>query len=109
MAQPDLSKIVSIIMENPKLVEEIKDMVSKSETQDSEIEEKNELSETAQEKEALEKAAQATYKSASPTSSHATRRNELLRAMQPYVSKERSRAIESMITIADLLMAFKEK
>ena len=109
MAQPDLSKIVSIIMENPKLVEEIRDMISKSEVSDSPVEEKNELSETVAEKEISETAAQATYKSVAPTNSHATRRNELLRAMQPYVSKERSRAIESMITIADLLLAFKEK
>ena len=39
MAEPDLSKIVSMIMNNPTLVEEIRDMVAKS---DAEEEEKNE-------------------------------------------------------------------
>ena len=39
MAEPDLSRIVSMIMNNPTLVEEIRDMVAKS---DAEEEEKNE-------------------------------------------------------------------
>ena len=105
MAQPDLSKIVSIIMENPKLVEEIREMVSKSEEADSH----EESSEESKATEVSDVPTEATYQSALPTSTHASRRNELLRAMQPYVSKERSKAIESMITIADLLLAFKEK
>lgn len=109
MAQPDLSKIVSIIMENPKLVEEIREMVSKSEESVSSAEESREEAEDTIVAKATEVSSEATYKSAPQIISHTSRRNELLRAMQPYVSKERSKAIESMITIADLLLAFRQE
>ncbi len=106
MAQPDLSKIVSVIMENPKLVEEIREMVSRSENSPEEA--KSEPEEDLSEKSAAV-FKEEPYQAAGHQLSHSARRNELLRAMQPYVSKERSRAIESMITVADLLLTFKEK
>lgn len=107
MAEADLTKIVSIIMENPKLVEEIRDMVTKSEA-------KEETSPPT-EAQVSEGEAEATITALPHTEentygkSRSSRRNELLRAMRPYVSEERSRAIESMITIADILFAIKEK
>ena len=106
MAEADLSKIVSIIMENPKLVEEIRDMVTKSDV-------KNESNATAESSEnssmesevipSIASSEESTYKE-----SRSSRRNDLLRAIRPYVSKERGRAIESMITIADILFTIKE-
>ena len=109
MAQPDLSKIVSIIMENPKLVEEIREMVSRSEGADTSEEKSPDVTQENTADEASANSPEPTYQGTSRMGSQTSRRNELLRAMQPYVSKERSKAIESMITIADLLLAFKEK
>lgn len=109
MAQPDLSKIVSIIMENPKLVEEIREMVSMSEKSDVSEAENAEANQQNTVEKSSAALSEPTYQSIPHVSASASRRNELLRAMQPYVSKERSKAIESMITIADLLLAFKEK
>ena len=108
MAEADLSKIIGIIMENPKLVEQIREMVARSESPEEEKSaspqsENNESSEDDIPVKATIPE-ERTY-----TQSRSSRRNELLRAMRPYVSEQRGRAIESMITIADILFAIKEK
>jgi len=107
MAEADLTKIINIIMENPKLVSEIRDMVTKSESE-TDSNEVNADKET--------KTVEDTLPSSSPVTrettyreSRSSRRNDLLRAMRPYVSEERGEAIESMITIMDILFAIKEK
>ena len=108
MAEPDLSKIVSMIMNNPTLVEEIRDMVAKSDAEDEEQNEKskNEVITPVPKKneESAEAITKDTYRE-----KKVTRRNELLRAMRPYLSEERGRAIESMITVMDIVLALKEK
>ena len=107
MAEADLSKIIGIIMENPKLVAERKDMVTKAEAVEGEI-----MPEKAAE---VNKATEESQAPSSPIfeityrESRSSRRNDLLRAMRPYVSEERGRAIESMITIMDILFTIKEK
>lgn len=93
---PDLSKIVGLIMENPKLIEEISGLVKKSEG------EKGERGEV--EKGELEEPPKATPTvAAEADSSRSQRRERLLCALKPYVSKERARAIDSMISIAEML------
>lgn len=103
MAETDLSKIVSMIMENPKLVEEIRDMVSKSEKADD----STDVTVSENEKAAApppEASETSTY-----AKSHSSKRNDLLRAMRPYLSEKRGSAIESMITIADILFTIRDK
>ena len=90
---PDLSKIVGLIMENPKLIEEISALVKKSEDEKGE-DEKGELEEPPK--------ATPTV-AAESDSSRSQRRERLLCALKPYVSKERARAIDSMISIAEML------
>ena len=90
---PDLSKIVGLIMENPKLIEEISGLVKKSEGEMGEGE-----------KVELEEPPKATPTvAAEADSSRSQRRERLLCALKPYVSKERARAIDSMISIAEML------
>ena len=102
MAEADLSKIVNIIMENPQLVEQIRDMISKAED--------NPPSSTEEAKGQAEEPAVSDLRTENAyPKHHSSRRNDLLRAIRPYVSEERSRAIESMITIADVLFALREK
>ena len=96
MSETDLSKIVSLIMENPKLIEEIRSLGEKGEKNDGnepgEIEEKKDTPRIPiQERES------------------ATRRKALLSAIKPYVSSERGRAIDSMISIAEILDMMRTK
>ena len=100
MAEADLSKVISLIMENPSLVEQIRNMVNSSEKVAESPKEK-----TAEPQTALPSVDDDTY-----SDSGTARRNELLRAIRPYLSEERGKAIESMITISDILsIAKKEK
>ena len=99
MAEADISKIISAIMENPALVEEIRSLAIKSEEQKDTQQTKKEEPAERTEEAALDL----------PHPKKASRRNDLLRAMRPYLSEERGRAIESMITIADIIFAIKEK
>ncbi len=101
MAEADLSKIVNLIMENPSLVEQIRSLASGADIENEPSSEKAE--EEASAPTAVYTESADTYKN--PQSS---RRNELLRAVRPYVSKERGRAIESMITIADILLTMRQ-
>ena len=91
MAEADLSKIVNLIMENPHIIEEIKKL-------------SNNNSEAAQKEEVMEEPAVApTSEEREPHTSRQTKRRELLRALKPYVSGERGAAIESMMTITDII------
>ena len=103
MAETDISKVVSLIMENPKLIEEIKGLVKEEAQDDLKADNENEIAETAKNTVARE----ATY------SSHQipkkTQRSELLKALKPFLSAERGKAIESMITISDVLETIKER
>ena len=95
---PDIARIVNLIMENPKLIEEISGMVKK------ESEEKVE--------DALPEASVSTAEESAPTSTqikerstHGRNRSQLLGALKPYVSRERAQAIDSMLSIVEILDA----
>lgn len=102
MAEADLSKIVNLIMENPKLIEQIKNLASQnsqSEAPSPEIEVDGEV-ESAEPAE--EKSVEASTYSP-PRNDNRVRRNSLLSALKPYVSEKRCQAIDSMISIADII------
>lgn len=105
MAENDLGKIVNLIMQNPELIEQIKKLGDNGESteKEKEYETQNTESEpTAAEEEIPVSAAQAK-------SIERSRRRELLCALKPYVSEERSRAIDSMMSIADILDVMRSK
>lgn len=95
----DLGKVVSLIMENPALIEQISALAKQSPTQ---TEPKAEVStEKPTEQVAYqEEIPKATYTEAQGIKST---RSQLLGALKPYLSKERARAIDSMISIVDIL------
>lgn len=106
MAEADLSKIVSAIMGNPALIEEIKNTITGSDCKEDEVTQReNERTENT--RDAL-RSETIPEESAYPKS-RSTKRNEFLRAIRPYLSEERGRAIETMITVADILFAVREK
>lgn len=104
MSETDLSKIVGLIMENPKLIEEIKNLSSKAEGKEEvKLAEKEKTSEANTELEEAE----ATIAPIENTSR--IRRRELLSALKPYVSEERGKAIDSVMSIADILDVMRSK
>ena len=97
---PDISKVISVIMQNPALIEEISSLLGKA-------------SEEAPPREPKSEAVKEVEEEASPTASipeiqggtRGADRKRLLGALTPYVSKERAKAIDSMISIAEILDA----
>ena len=87
----DISKIISLIMENPELIEKIKALRDQSE--------KSEKEETAKIKEEETAAV-----SADPlhTGTDKKRRDTLLCALKPYVSPNRAKAIDSMLNAIEV-------
>lgn len=103
---PDISKVISVIMENPKLIEEISALAKVSgETDKTETPSNRDGEGTALQKEAAESSAEPTY----PSRSGDKNRTRLLSAFKPYLSSERAKAVDSMITIADILSAMKAR
>ena len=93
---PDIGRIVSLIMENPRLIEEISSM-AKADSQESEPQKE----ETKSVQTAVEPL---------PTREHSPQgrnRSQLLGALKPYVSRERAQAIDSMLSIVEILDAMK--
>ena len=99
----DLSKVVGLIMENPALIEQISSLARKSAVSQT-SEENLEIPEETAPQKAEEVHAEPTYARAEIGQSNRTR---LLCALKPYVSKERAKAIDSMISIADILDVMK--
>ncbi len=89
----DVGKIVGLIMENPQLIEQISALAKGSDTKLSESEP---VSETPE----VQSVSADTYE---PRRDGRNERARLLGALKPYVSGERAKAIDSMITIADIL------
>ena len=89
----DVGKIVGLIMETPQMIEQISALAKGSDTKPSESEP---VSETPE----VQSVSADTYE---PRRDGRNERARLLGALKPYVSGERAKAIDSMITIADIL------
>ncbi len=105
MAEADLSKIVNMIMENPELIEQIKRMSQRDEEkQDITVEN------TSKTEESLENPSEASATYVPPRESNTrSRRKDLLYALKSYVSEERGKAIDTMMSIADILDMMRQK
>ena len=98
----DIGRVVSLIMENPELIEQISSLTKQmpvSQEADEITEKVEEKNEVSQENADTVMTNLPTY----PTQQSKTNRAQLLCALKPYVSKERAKAIDSMISIADIL------
>ena len=101
----DISKVIGLIMENPALIEQIANLANQKPTEADE-EAADIIEQTSVQATPEEPRVQPTY---SPSSGHKTSRAQLLGALKPYVSKERAKAIDSMISIADILDMMKAR
>ncbi len=89
---PDLSRMISLIMENPKLIEEI-----------SKLAEGEEKSEEIKEDSATEPVMATREVSGYESETKRASRTKLLGAMKSYLSPERARAVDTMMSILDIL------
>ena len=94
MAEADLGKIVGMIMENPELVEKIKGLAEKIE------------SEVRENTPAVTEETPVPVSNFSPKGSH---RAELLHALGGFLSGERQKALESMSGVLGILDTMKTK
>ncbi len=90
---PDLSRIVKLIMENPKLIEEISALSGGDSGSPSE--------EPAASESKTQESVPTYVEPKSPNGRE--RRAQLLSALKPYLSGERQKAIDSMMTFADII------
>ena len=99
----DIGRVISLIMENPALIEQISNLAKGTggTTSTEAVENSSATAEAP------------TSSTPAPTYSPArdTRNNRarLLGAFKPYVSEERAKAIDSMISIADILDMMKAR
>ena len=101
----DIGKVVSLIMENPALIEQIANLAKGSDQGKTTAEAVAPKSETEQ-KEALPVSSEATY---TPSVSKKSNRSQLFNALKPYVSSERAKAIDSMMAVAEILDMMKAR
>ena len=107
----DISRVIGVIMENPQLIEQISGLVRQKSTtspeQDKIAADEQNIESKVTPSEAKPVSAVPTYSSALPP--HRGNRAQLLGALKPYVSKERAKAIDSVISIADILDMMKAR
>jgi hypothetical protein len=101
---PDLSKLVQLIMENPELVESISKLMASNENPSDSAPAEPEIMPPEQ---TVQKPPEAPVM-AEPQGKR-ERRTRLLTALKPYMSGERARAIDSMISIVDVLDIMKTR
>ena len=97
--KPDLSRLIGAIMEHPELIEQISHLADKTATQSEESEKKDAP--------AVEASARAPMPKAQKTEEN--QRSKLLYALKPYLSEKRSKAIDSMLTFAEIFDMMKSK
>ncbi len=95
---PDIGRIINLIMENPKLIEEISNMAKKdAATQSPPEQTAPAVTETPQDEKTE------SVSASIPVSRPRSRRGELLTMLKPYLSSQRAAAIDSMVSVADIL------
>ena len=102
----DISKVISLIMENPALIEQISNLAKGQTEEIAEKEPTQIVEEPAVQEQVEEPKTTPTY---AQVMSPRNNRAQLLGALKPYVSKERAKAIDSMISIVDILDMMKAR
>ena len=96
--KPDLSRLIGAIMEHPELIEEISHLADKSDARENGA--------TEEEVKSTESAAASVQAS---QRIEENQRGKLLYALKPYLSEKRAKAIDSMLTFAEIFDMMKSK
>ncbi len=98
----DLGRVIGLIMENPQLIEQISSLARQKSDTLRDVEQS--VGDVSDENIVTEEVATASAPPTYPArGSSRGNRAQLLGALKPYVSQERAKAIDSMISIADIL------
>ncbi len=103
---PDLSAIVSLIMENPTLLSQIQELARGASRGDDEKSADSE-EQTLPEPEPIANLPEPPVPNAAL--SRREKRTRLLSGLKPYLSDERKRTVDTMLTFADMLEAVRGK
>ena len=98
---PDLSRIVSLIMQNPDLIRQIESLANQNSEQKSNTNDNLSVGESSRE-ESKEKAASLPASVVAPIGSKREKRTQLLSALRPYVSEKRGKTIDTLLGAMDL-------
>jgi hypothetical protein len=96
----DLSKVIGVIMENPALIEQISNLTKQVSSESTQGVSTDMPEQTVEKVEQAEQKSTPTY---SPNVTPRSNRAQLLGALKPYLSEERAKAIDSMISISEVL------
>ncbi len=103
---PDISKVIGLILENPQLIEQISGLIKNEESSTEAA-----TSDTPEITDGVSEPAPTEAIPASVTYTTAERRHgnrgKLLGSLKPYLSEKRAGAIDTMISIADILDAMR--
>lgn len=98
---PDISRMVKLILDNPALMAQIRDTVMQEQPPDPGTD--TAVAETSETTAAPTVADAAPHAEADEDTGMAVRRQRLLKALRPYVSPERARAIDTVMALSDVL------
>ena len=109
MSELELGSVISLIMENHELIAEIKRLSENR--SDSSPQKTSEATDVNTEKPVEVTESVALSRGPTPQKRDKTRgkRSELLHALSPYISEGRQKALETFMTIADILDMMREK
>ena len=104
----DISKIIGIIMENPDIIEKIKSLAQNDSpsTDNLKNDESTVVSANLNSNESSAPTAEAV---ALQKTQNKKRRRELLSALKPYVKSDRAKAIDTMLSVIDVIDVMKER
>ena len=103
----ELGSVISLIMENPELVAEIKRLAESG--SDKTTETSKEVITEAKDADTVMPISEAVKPSPERHTKARGKRSELLHALSPYISEGRQKALETFMTIADILDMMREK
>ena len=106
---PDISRIINLIMENPKLIEEITALAKKDAAENADADSKSDLPTNEEIEDKNSKSIKGSAEPTYPGVSGNKNRARLLSAFKPYLSGQRAKAVDSIITIADILDVMKSR
>ena len=98
---PDLSRIVSLIMQNPDLIGQIESLANQNSEQKNDTDDNLSAGESSHE-ESKEMAASLPASVGTPIASKREKRTHLLSALRPYVSEKRGKTIDTLLGALDL-------
>lgn len=103
----DISKIIGIIMENPDIIARIKGLLDKQDASDIKTEQAAAIKADDGQNEGQSEPAATETNDAYLKSQSKKKRRELLSALKPYVKSERAQAIDTMLSVIDVITTIK--